>query len=120
MRQTEDATDLTEVWVDVDSGEDCAITKPELLSGSRSCGNFASNRQDDGEDPGTVSRPALGLPTLRTVTPKKAASKAKRKPSDKDQYERFRQAARELGTDESEEAFDRAFRKIIVEKKKSS
>jgi hypothetical protein len=54
------------------------------------------------------------------VTPKKAASKAKRKPSDKDQYERFRQAARELGTDESEEAFDRAFRKIIVEKKKSS
>jgi hypothetical protein len=32
MRQTEDATDLTEVWVDVDSGEDCAITKPELLS----------------------------------------------------------------------------------------
>jgi hypothetical protein len=37
----------------------------------------------------------------------------KRKVSDKEQYERFRQAARELGTDESEEAFEQAFRKIL-------
>jgi hypothetical protein len=37
----------------------------------------------------------------------------KRKTSDKDQFERFRQAARELETDESEEAFDRAIRRIV-------
>jgi len=41
---------------------------------------------------------------------------SKRKPSDEEQYERFRQAARELGTDESEEAFERAFRKIVPPK----
>lgn len=40
----------------------------------------------------------------------------KRKPADREQYERFRQAARELGTDESEEAFERAFRKITKPK----
>jgi hypothetical protein len=38
------------------------------------------------------------------------------KPPDQEQYERFRQAARELGTDESEEAFERAFRKIVPAK----
>jgi hypothetical protein len=31
---------------------------------------------------------------------------------DRSQLERFRAAARELGTDESEEAFDRALRKV--------
>ena len=36
----------------------------------------------------------------------------KRKADDPEQYERFRQAARELGTDESEEAFERAFKKM--------
>jgi hypothetical protein len=45
---------------------------------------------------------------------------AKRKPSDKEQYECFRQAARELGTDESEEAFERAFRKVVAPSKPSS
>lgn len=40
----------------------------------------------------------------------------KRKTADKEQYERFREAARELGTDESEEAFERAFRKIVPAK----
>ena len=39
-----------------------------------------------------------------------------RKTDDKDQYERFRQSARELGTDESEEAFERAFKKIVPPK----
>lgn len=41
----------------------------------------------------------------------------KRKASDKEQYERFRQAARELGTDESEEAFERAFKKVVTAKR---
>jgi hypothetical protein len=38
---------------------------------------------------------------------------SKRKSSDKEQYERFKQAARELGADESEEAFERAFNKVL-------
>jgi hypothetical protein len=52
-----------------------------------------------------------------TVPKKPATTPRKRKPSDKEQYERFRQAARELGTDESEEAFGRAFRKVVLPKK---
>jgi hypothetical protein len=55
-----------------------------------------------------ASKKSAGVPT-----------RSKRKPSDKEQYERFRQAARELGTDESEEAFERAFRKIVPSKKPS-
>jgi hypothetical protein len=56
---------------------------------------------------------------MTTKAPKKSAPTIrKRKPSDKEQYERFRQAARELGTDESEEAFERAFRKIIQPKER--
>jgi hypothetical protein len=51
---------------------------------------------------------------------KKAITSRKRKPSDKEQYERFRQAAREFGTDESEEAFERAFRKVAPPKASSS
>jgi hypothetical protein len=47
----------------------------------------------------------------RPQSPKQGTTS--RKPSTKEQYERFRQAARELGTDESEEAFERAFRKIL-------
>jgi hypothetical protein len=50
---------------------------------------------------------------MKTKTPKKSSPSRKRKPSDNEQYERFRQAARELGTDESEEAFEQAFRKIL-------
>jgi hypothetical protein len=42
-----------------------------------------------------------------------AATAREHKLSDKEQYERFRKAARELGTDESEEAFERAFRKVV-------
>jgi hypothetical protein len=39
--------------------------------------------------------------------------KAKPKPSKKTQYGRFVETARKLGCDESEEAFDRTFRKVI-------
>jgi hypothetical protein len=48
---------------------------------------------------------------------KKPATSRKREPTENEQYERFRQAARELGTDESEEAFERAFRRIVPSKK---
>ena len=48
----------------------------------------------------------------------KAGEKQKRtsKITNKRQYERFVKTARELGVDESEEAFDRAFRKIVPPK----
>jgi hypothetical protein len=50
----------------------------------------------------------------------KAGEKQKRKPklTDKRQYERFVETARELGCDESEEAFDQAFRKIVPPKRR--
>ena len=56
---------------------------------------------------------------MKTETPKKPARNSRRTSADKAQYERFRQAARELGTDESEEAFARAFRKIVPPKPSS-
>lgn len=43
--------------------------------------------------------------------------KAKPRPSKKTQYGRFVEAARKLGADESEEAFDRTFRKIVPPKR---
>jgi hypothetical protein len=51
----------------------------------------------------------------------KAGEKQKRTPkiSDKRQFERFVETARKLGIDESEEAFDRAFRKIVPSKQTS-
>jgi hypothetical protein len=49
-------------------------------------------------------------------TPKK--KKAKPKLSDKEQSERFKQTARELGVDESGESFDKAFRSIIQSRDK--
>jgi hypothetical protein len=53
------------------------------------------------------------------TTPEK--TKAGRKPqqrpvADKEQYERFREFAREVGADGDTEAFDRAFRKIVPPK----
>jgi hypothetical protein len=49
------------------------------------------------------------------------AEKPKRpaKPSKKDQYERFQKTARNLGIDDQEgaEAFERAFKKIVPEKR---
>jgi len=54
---------------------------------------------------------------MKAETPKKPAKTSrKRKPSDKEQYERFRQAARDLETDESEEAFEKAFKKLVPPK----
>ncbi len=49
----------------------------------------------------------------------KAGEKQKRTPKmkDKQQYERFVETARKLGCDESEEAFDDAFRKIVPPKR---
>jgi hypothetical protein len=49
-------------------------------------------------------------------TPKK---KAKPKLTDKEQSERFKQTARELGVDESGEDFERALDKIMPVKKQS-
>jgi hypothetical protein len=46
----------------------------------------------------------------------KTAAKTRNRKAEKEQYERFRQAARELGTDESEEAYERAFRKVVPPK----
>jgi hypothetical protein len=45
----------------------------------------------------------------------KAGEKQKRTPKTKDkrQYERFVETARKIGCDESEEAFDAAFKKIV-------
>jgi hypothetical protein len=48
--------------------------------------------------------------------PKTEPKTRKRKAHDPEQYERFRQFAREHGADESEEAFERAFRKIVPPK----
>jgi hypothetical protein len=52
----------------------------------------------------------------------KAGEKQKRTPktTDKKEYERFVETARKLGCDESEEAFERAFEKIIPPKEKSN
>jgi hypothetical protein len=50
----------------------------------------------------------------------KAGEKQKKKPkiTDSRQSERWRETARELGCDESEDAFARAFDKIVVPRKK--
>ena len=50
----------------------------------------------------------------------KAATKPKptKKPSKKAQYERFVEAARKLGCDDSMEAFERTFEKIVSPKTK--
>ena len=47
--------------------------------------------------------------------PKK--QKAKPKLSDSEQYERFKEAARKLGVDESGKAFEEAFQKIVPPKR---
>jgi hypothetical protein len=53
----------------------------------------------------------------KTKTTRKAAPKPpSRKIEDQAQYERFREAARELDADDSPEAFDREFRKIVPSK----
>jgi hypothetical protein len=52
-------------------------------------------------------------------TEAKPAKKPSRKPADKAQFERFVEAAREIGVDESPEALDRAFDKIAPHRKPS-
>jgi hypothetical protein len=58
------------------------------------------------------------MATKTKMTTRKPVQKTPqtKKADDPEQYERFRQAAREHGTDESEAAFDRAFRKIVPRK----
>lgn len=53
----------------------------------------------------------MSAPMAKAGTPKK--KKAKPKLSDKEQSERFKQAAREIGADESGKEFERSFEKII-------
>ena len=52
----------------------------------------------------------------KTRTTKTAERKAppSRKIEDKEQYERFREFAREHGADDDPETFDRKFRKIVT------
>ena len=55
---------------------------------------------------------ATKIKTTRTP----AALPRSRKSEGNAQYERFREAARELGVDDSPETFDREFRKIVPPK----
>jgi hypothetical protein len=52
----------------------------------------------------------------KTKTAPKTAKKPARKTTDKAQFERFVETAREIGVDESPEALDRAFRKVVPSK----
>lgn len=50
----------------------------------------------------------------KAKTPRKTEPKTrKRKADDPEQYERFRQFAREHGADENPEAFERTFRRVV-------
>ena len=55
-----------------------------------------------------MSRDHATLPLM----PRKPASQ----PDDPEQFKRFQEAAKELGVDESPEAFDRAFEKVVPPK----
>jgi hypothetical protein len=55
---------------------------------------------------------------MKAKTPRRPASKMPRKPDDPEQFERFVETARKLGVDESGEAFERAFEKIVPPRKK--
>lgn len=61
----------------------------------------------------TAGGKSTGEPASKRGTTKPSR---KRKADDSEQYERFRQFAREHGADESPEAFERAFRKIVPPK----
>jgi len=52
---------------------------------------------------------------MRTKAPRRATPKtaSKRKPDNPEQFERFVEAARKAGVDESGEVFERAFEKVI-------
>jgi hypothetical protein len=53
---------------------------------------------------------------------KVGTNKKTKKPSKKDQYERFQEAARDLGVDDEESAktFERAFKRIVPERRRSN
>jgi hypothetical protein len=51
---------------------------------------------------------------------RKAANKPRRKAEDKAQYERFREFARQVETDDDAKAFDRRFRTILTSKRPKS
>jgi hypothetical protein len=57
--------------------------------------------------------------TSETNTQKTARTQ-RRKKVDKAQFERFVEAAREIGVDESPEALDRSFEKVVSPRKPSS
>jgi hypothetical protein len=57
------------------------------------------------------------MTSKKTATPKPAKKQTKHKTADKNQFERFVEAAREIGVDEDPEALDRAFDKIVVPSK---
>jgi len=54
--------------------------------------------------------------TTPEKTPKTGRKPPHRPVADKEQYERFREFAREVGADGDTEAFDRAFRKMVPPK----
>jgi hypothetical protein len=54
------------------------------------------------------------------TTRKTVAKPPSHRIEDKEQYERFREFAREVEADESVEAFDRTFRKIVPPKRSAS
>jgi hypothetical protein len=57
------------------------------------------------------------MATAKTKTRSKAASKPpSRKIEDKEQYERFREFARDHDADDDPEVFDRKFREIVPSK----
>jgi hypothetical protein len=53
----------------------------------------------------------------KTKTTENAPKKARRKTSDKAQFERFVETARQIGVDEDPEALDRAFDRIAPKRK---
>jgi hypothetical protein len=54
-----------------------------------------------------------GMKTTTVSRKSKPKTLQSPKPDNSEQYDRFRKAARELETDESEEAFDRAFKATV-------
>jgi hypothetical protein len=50
---------------------------------------------------------------MAKATEPKTTKKPNRKASDKQQFERFVEAAREIGVDDDPEALDRAFEKVV-------
>jgi hypothetical protein len=84
--------------------------EPTLPADAYACLDLLAKMRRFGDTPSAVARYLI---RMKANAPKKPAATRKRKSSDKEQYERFRQAARELVTDESEEAFERAFRAVV-------